>query len=74
MFERFKQLLIDQLGLDGKTITLEAKLQEDLGINSLELAELVFNCEEEFNVTIAEDNYSQFITVGDVVKFLEANA
>ena len=74
MFERFKALLIEQLDVEKETITPEAKLQEDLGVNSLELAELVFNCEEEFGVSIEEDDYASFVTVGDVVKYLEANA
>ena len=48
MFDEIKQILVDQLTLDPEKITPDAKLEADLGVNSLELAELAFNCEEKF--------------------------
>ena len=43
----------------------------DLGINSLELADLVYECEEKFNIEIADDDLHNFNTVGDIVRYLE---
>ncbi len=71
MFDKVKALLIDELSVDADDITLEAELENDLGINSLELADLVFLCEEKFSVQIDDDEIKDLITVGDVVKYLE---
>ncbi len=74
MFERFKSFLVKELNIKESDITMEAELSGDLGINSLELADMLYTCEEEFNVTIGDDELSGFKTVGDVVGFLEKNA
>lgn len=73
MFEEFKALLVEQMNIDEADITLEAELVADLGINSLELADLVFTCESKYNVEIDEDDYRKFVTVGDVIAYLEAH-
>ena len=74
MFEKLKDILVEELSIDADTITLEAELANDLGINSLELADLVLLCEDTFNVEFDENDLHKFITVGDVVEFLNANA
>lgn len=71
MFEEFKNLLVEQMSVDEADITPEAELVSDLGINSLELADLIFSCESKFNIEIEEDDYRKFVTVGDVVAYLE---
>ena len=73
MFESVKQYLVDELRVNPDDITMEAELQGDLGIKSLELAELVLACEEKFNVVIEDEDLHTFNTVGDVVTYLEAN-
>ena len=70
MFERFKELLIDEFQVEEDKITLDAELSSDLGINSIELAELILRCEEEFGIDIQEDEMHKFVTVGDVVNYL----
>jgi acyl carrier protein len=72
MFEKLKELLVEELQIDEKDITMEAELSNDLNINSIELADLVMMCEEKFGIEIAEDDSNKFITVGDVVKYLES--
>ena len=72
MFENVKQFLVDELRVKAEDITMEAELAGDLGINSLELADLVYLCEEKFNVVIEDDDLHNFITVGDVVRYLES--
>lgn len=73
MFEEFKNLLVEQMNIDENDISMEAELVADLGINSIELADLVFSCEEKFGVEIAEEDFRKFVTVGDVVSYLEAH-
>ena len=74
MFETLKKFLVDELHVSAEDITMEAELSGDLGINSLELADLVFVCEEKFNIEIEDEDLRNFTTVGDVVRYLEANA
>ena len=74
MFENFKKFLVDDLRLNPDDITMEAELASDLGINSLELADLVYTCEEKFNVEISDDDLHTFKTVGDVVRYLESKS
>lgn len=71
MFESFKKFLIDELGINADLITMDAELSGTLGINSLELADLVYKCEETFGIVIDDDAVSGLVTVGDVVKYLE---
>ena len=73
MFETLKNLLVEELQLNADDITMESELANDLGINSLELADLIMLCEDKFGVTIEDEDIHKFITVGDVVAYLEAN-
>ena len=74
MFEKVKTLLVEELRVDPEVVTPEAELANDLGINSLELADLILLCEEKFNVTIDDDDLHTFITVNDVVNYLNEKA
>ena len=71
MFETMKKLLVDELQIDPEQITLDAELSSDLGINSIELANLIMICEEQFDITIDDDDIHKLVTVGDVVAYLE---
>ncbi len=71
MYEKFVNLLVDELQIDRNEITLDAELSGDLGINSIELADLVMLCEDKFGIEINDDDIRKFTTVGDVVNYLE---
>ena len=71
MFEQLKKIMIDEMQIDAAKITPEAELVNDLGFNSLELAELVIHCEETFGVEVDEEIAKDFVTVEDVVNYLE---
>ena len=74
MFEKLKELLVEELQIDEGSITMDAELSNDLGINSIELADLVMQCEEKFGIEIQDDDIRQFVTVGDVVEYLDTIA
>jgi acyl carrier protein len=74
MLEEIKKILVEEFSIDEDKITPQAEFVNDLGINSLELADLVFICEDKFNVTFEEDDLHTFITVGDVVNYLSDKA
>lgn len=71
MYDKFVDLLVEELQIDPAEITMDAELSSDLGINSIELADLVMICEEKFGITIEDDEIRKFTTVGDVVAYLE---
>lgn len=72
MFEKLKALLVDELQVDESLITMDAELSKDLNINSIELADLVMMCEDKFGIEISEEDSNRFLTVGDVVHYLES--
>ena len=71
MFEKVKELLVEELNVKAQDITPESELINDLGINSLELADLVMQCEEKFEIEFDDDDIKKLVTVGDIVKYLE---
>lgn len=73
MFEKLKNLFVEELQIDEADITMDAELIKDLGINSIELADLVMLCEEKFDIEIDDEDIHKFVTVGDVVNYLENN-
>lgn len=74
MFDKVKALLVEELSINEDEITMEAELENDLGINSLELSELVFLCEEKFSIEIDDNEAKDLVTVGDVVRYIENTA
>ncbi|MBR2473547.1 MAG: acyl carrier protein [Clostridia bacterium] len=70
MFEKVKEILMEELQLKEDEITLDADLKNDLGINSLELADLVMICEEKFDVEMDDEMLGKILTVGDIVDYL----
>lgn len=72
MYEQFKNILVEELSIEPDLITMEAELTGDLGINSLELADLILLCEDKLGIEIDDEQLSKFISVGDVVKYLQS--
>lgn len=71
MFEKIQEVLAESLGIDKEKITLDSKIKEDLGADSLNVLELVMKMEEELNIHIPDDSLINFKTVKDVVEYLE---
>ena len=74
MLTKLKDLLVEEMDINADLIKPEAELMNDLGFNSLELADLVVLCEERFGVIFDEAALPSLLTVGDVVAYLEENA
>ena len=73
IFDKLKELVVDQLGVDDDEVTTEANIQEDLGADSLDLVDLVMAVEEEFDVKIADEELEGIKTVGDIVDYIAEN-
>ena len=65
------QVLGDAAGVDPADVTPEARLGDDLGIDSLTLVEVVVAAEDRFGLVIADDEWSRFVMVGDVIAYIE---
>lgn len=73
MFEEIREMIADSLGVDADIITEESSFKEDLGADSLDLFELVMSLEDEYGLEIPTEDLEQMITVGDVLKYIEAH-
>ncbi len=73
MFEKIREMIAENLNIDVNTITEEASFKEDLGVDSLDLFELVMALEEEFGVEIPTEDLEELTTVGAVVKYVESH-
>lgn len=71
MFEKLKAILVENFDVNEEDITLDTELAADLGISSIDFADLVMTCETEFDIEIDDEAMNRLITVGDVVNYLE---
>ena len=73
IFETVQNILVDQLGVDEDLITLESNFIDDLNADSLDIVELVMAMEQEFNISIPDEEAEHIKTVGDAVDFIKNN-
>jgi len=71
-FETVKRVLVENLSADADAVTLESKLNEDLGADSLDAVELIMSLEDEFDIEIAPDQSEGVKTVGDLVSLIDS--
>ena len=72
MLEKIKSIIVEQLDIEASLITEEAGFKDDLGIDSLDLFELVLALEDEFDVEIPSEELEKLATVKDVMDYLAA--
>ena len=70
-FDKVRDALAKQFVLDPDSITLETNLIDDLGADSLDVVELIMSLEDEFGVSISDEDAAQLYTVGRIVDYLE---
>ncbi|CDC72017.1 MAG: acyl carrier protein [Firmicutes bacterium] len=70
IFDQLKEIIVDELDIDGSEIKPESVLLSDLDINSLELMNLVMVVEEKYNIFLDEERLRDIKTVGDVVSYV----
>ena len=71
VFEKVREILVDQLDVEEDAVTMEASIQNDLGADSLDIVDLVMSLEEEFDCEIPDEEIENIKTVGDIVKYIE---
>ena len=68
--DRIKKIIVNRLGVDESKITENSSFVDDLGLDSLDIIELIMAFEEEFNIEIPDKDAEKMKTVGDVIKYL----
>ena len=71
IFEKLKEALAAQFEIDPEKITMETNLIDDLGADSLDVVELIMSLEDEFGVSISDEDAAQLYTVGRIVDYLD---
>ena len=74
IFDKVKEIIIEQLGVTESSITMEASFIDDLGADSLDIVELIMALEEEFDIEIPDADAEKIVSVGDVVEYIKENA
>ncbi len=70
-FEKIRAIIADKLSLDEEEITMESSFMEDLGADSLDIVELIMALEDEFDMSIPDEDAEKIVTVGDVVEYIK---
>ncbi len=73
IFEKVKDVIVEQLGVTESSVTNEASFIDDLGADSLDIVELIMALEEEFDLEIPDADAEKIVTVNDVVEYIKEN-
>jgi acyl carrier protein len=73
IFDKVKVVIVDQLNVEEDDVADEASFVDDLGADSLDIVELVMALEEEFGISIPDEQAEKIKTVGDAVDFISEN-
>lgn len=72
MFPEVQRILAKQLRKEQSAITLESKIKDELGADSLDILQLLMRIEDEYGIVIPDEKLAKFVAVKDVVDFLDA--
>jgi acyl carrier protein len=70
-FEKIREIIVEQLGVDEAAVTLETSLMKDLEADSLDAVEIIMAIEDEFEIEVPDEEAEKFQNVGDIVKYVE---
>ena len=70
-FEKVKAMLVEKLGIDADKVTMESEIIKDLGADSLDLVEMLLSLEENFGVTVSDEQTESIKSVKDIVEIID---
>lgn len=71
VFEKVREALANQFEIAPETITMDTNIVDDLGADSLDVVELIMSLEDDYNISISDDDAAELLTVGKIVDYLE---
>ncbi len=74
VFNKIREIICTQLDIEPEKVTMDASVTDNLGADSLDLVELVMSIEEEFDLEVPDSEIENLRTVGDIVRYIEANS
>jgi acyl carrier protein len=74
IFDKVRDVIVDQLNVEEADVTEEASFIDDLGADSLDIVELVMALEEQFGISIPDEEAENIKTVADAVSYISENA
>lgn len=74
IFDKLKDIIVEQLSVEEDAVTLTANIQDDLGADSLDVVDLITTIEDEFDISIPDEAVEEIKTVGDIVSYIEKNS
>ena len=73
VFDKIRELLAEQLDANVDEMTMDTRIAEDLGADSLDVVEMLMSVEDEFGIEIPDDVIENLKTIGNVVEYIEGN-
>lgn len=70
--EKVKKVIADQLSMEVEEVNLESTFTDDLGVDSLEIFEIVMSLEEEFEIEIPNEDIENIKTIQDIVNYVKS--
>lgn len=74
IFDKLKDIIVEQLGVEEDAVVLTANIQDDLGADSLDVVDLITTIEDEFDISIPDEAVEEIKTVGDIASYIEKNS
>lgn len=74
VFEKVKAILSEQFDVEEDSITVDTLIEDDLGADSLDVVDLLMSLEDEFEIEVPDEEIENIKSVGDLVKYIEANS
>lgn len=73
MYEKICALLAERFDVDAGTLSMDTKIKEDLKADSLDIVELMMDLEDNYGITIKDEEAMKMSTIGDIVNYIDAN-
>jgi len=74
IYEKVKEIVVEQLGVKSEDLSLQSSFIDDLGADSLDIVELIMALEEEFDMEVSDEDAEKISTVGDVVEYIKKHS
>lgn len=71
VFEKIREIIVDQLGVSEESVTIETNLMKDLEADSLDAVEIIMAIEDEYGIEVPDEDAEKFQVVSDIVKYVE---